>query len=237
MNAHDMEDLMNEPLFGAPMWSGTQPFGVGWPAISGPMSLSSRAGQAGVAGFNAPQFPPAGPMTNVSGPQLGGLSVPDVFGLVSSPTPMPQQSPFGASYGSGMPVGSPAFGTSAPLAGFGAPDFVSTYGIPALLAVIAARRGQPMGPTNDQECEDLIYDALEWLPAANEVEVRCEGGRVTLTGSVPHKRLKHDVGELAWVIPAVNDVQNNVTIATKRRSRGASRETESQHAAGARKQS
>ena len=88
------------------------------------------------------------------------------------------------------------------------------------------RRGQPLGPTNDQEIEDFIYDAFDLLPGTNDVEVRVEGGRATLTGSVPHKRLKRDVGEMAWTIPTLNDVQNNVTITQRRRSR-ASREGES----------
>lgn len=96
------------------------------------------------------------------------------------------------------------------------------------------RRGQPMGPTNDQECEDFLYDALELIPGTSEVEVRCDSGRATLTGSVHHKRLKRDLGEIAWTIPALNDVQNNITIATKRRSRG--RDTESQTPASGRKQ-
>jgi len=113
---------------------------------------------------------------------------------------------------------------------------VTAYGTPALLAAVAIRRGQPMGPSNDQECEDFIYDALELLPGTSEVEVRCENGRVTLTGSVHHKRLKRDVGEIGWAIPSVSDVQNNVTISTKRRSRGSSRETEP-HTGGGRKQS
>jgi hypothetical protein len=47
-----------------------------------------------------------------------------------------------------------------------------------------------------------------------------------LTGSVPHKRLKRDIGEIAWAIPGVNDVQNNLTIAARRRSRTANRESE-----------
>jgi osmotically-inducible protein OsmY len=93
-----------------------------------------------------------------------------------------------------------------------------------------------MGPSNDQECEDFVYDALEYLPGASEVEVRCEGGRVTLTGSVQHKRLKRDVGEIAWAIPVVSDVVNNVTLTTKRRSRGTGRESDS-HSGGSRKQS
>jgi BON domain-containing protein len=96
---------------------------------------------------------------------------------------------------------------------------------PSLLAAVAVRRGQPLGPTNDAELEDFIYDALDLIPGTSDVEARCEGGRVTLTGTVPHKRLKRDVGEIAWALPSVNDVQNTVTIAARRRSRGA-RETE-----------
>ncbi|HTK29005.1 MAG TPA: BON domain-containing protein [Vicinamibacterales bacterium] len=92
--------------------------------------------------------------------------------------------------------------------------------INALLMSVAARRGQPNGPTSDQEVEDFIYDALELVPGASDVEVRCDAGKATLTGTVQHKRLKHDVGEIAWAIPAVTDVQNNIAIATKRRARG-----------------
>ena len=101
-----------------------------------------------------------------------------------------------------------------------------TAGIPApaLLAAVAMRRGQPQGPTNDHEVEDFIYDAFELLPGAADVEVRCEGGRATLTGNVQHKRTKRDIGEIAWAIPALNDVQNNVTITSRRRTRGTGRE-------------
>lgn len=95
------------------------------------------------------------------------------------------------------------------------------YGVDAasLVSAIAVRRGQPQGPVNDQDVEELIYDTLEWLPGGGDVEVRSENGRVTLTGSVPHKRTKRDVGEIAWAIPAVQDVQNSVAIASRRRAR------------------
>jgi BON domain-containing protein len=97
-------------------------------------------------------------------------------------------------------------------------------GVPAaaLLATVALRRGQPQGPSNDQEVEDFIYEALELLPGTSDVEVRCDSGRATLAGVVHHKRIKHDVGELAWAIPGLIDVQNNVTIASRRRARAAS---------------
>ena len=122
---------------------------------------------------------------------------------------------------------SPAFGPTAV-------DFSAGITPQALLQTVAMRRGQPAGPVNDQDAEDFIYDALDLLPGANDVEVRCESGRVTLTGTVPHKRVKRDVGEVVWAIPIVNDVQNNATIATRRRSRPQGREAETS-TGGARK--
>jgi hypothetical protein len=102
----------------------------------------------------------------------------------------------------------------------------------AAVAAVAMQRGQPSGPSNEQEIEDFIYDALELVPGANDVEVRCEAGRVTLSGNVQHKRIKREVGEVAWAIPLVSDVQNNLTIATRRRSRVGGRESETQPAGG-----
>ena len=113
------------------------------------------------------------------------------------------------------------------------PDGVTA---PALLAAIAMRRGLPQGPTNDHDVEELLYDAMELVPGASDVEVRCESGRVTVTGNVPHKRIKRDVGELAWAIPAITDVQNTITI-TGRRRRPFGRENEQQPAGQSRKQS
>ena len=126
----------------------------------------------------------------------------------------------------GLPFGAPMstlatepYGTLPPLVALGGPDTGAGVTAPMLLAAVAMRRGQPLGPTSDQEVEDFIYDALDFLPGTSEVEVRCEGGRATLTGTVQQKRFKRDVGEIAWAIPSVNDVQNNVAIAARRRSR------------------
>jgi len=110
---------------------------------------------------------------------------------------------------------------------FGVADIPVGVTAPALVSAIAIRRGQPAGPTSDPEIEDFIYDALELLPGSNEVEVRCDGGRTSLMGTVTQKRLKRDIGEIAWAIPSINDVQNNITIAPRRRSRGQNRDTES----------
>jgi len=159
------------------------------------------------------------------------------FVPIGTPTASNAPAPFfppNAFQGSGLPLlpNLFAFGGAYPFApGFGGPSIAS------VLTAVAIRRGQPNGPGNDQELEDFVYDVFELLPGTNDVEIRCEGGRVTLTGNVQHKRLKHDVGEIVWAIPSVNDVQNNVAIATKRRARAASREPDQQQQGGsARKQ-
>jgi hypothetical protein len=105
----------------------------------------------------------------------------------------------------------------------------------AVVAAVAMRRGQPAGPTTDAEIEDFLYDAFDLIPGTSDVEVRCEGGRVTFTGNVPNKRHKRDVGELAWAIPSIIDVQNNVTITARRRSRGSGRESDTHSPGQARK--
>src|SRR5262245_61703210 len=83
-----------------------------------------------------------------------------------------------------------------PPGGF-ASQMLPTNSAPMLVAAVAMKRGQPHGPTNDQEVEEVIYDALELFPGAVDVDVRCESGRIVLSGTVSHKRLKHDVGEIA----------------------------------------
>jgi hypothetical protein len=115
-------------------------------------------------------------------------------------------------------IGAMPLGATIPA--YGGTEVALGVPVAALLATVAVRRGQPLGPSNDQEIEDFIYDALELLPGSSEVDVRCEGGRVSFTGTVHYKRLKRDVGEIAWAIPGVNDVHNTITIAARRRARG-----------------
>jgi len=134
----------------------------------------------------------------------------------------------------------PGFPAPAPFASnlFGVPiaDATGTITAASLLAFVAVRRGQPQGPANDTEVEEFIYDALDVLPGAADVDIRCEGGRVTLTGSVQHKRIKRDVGEIAWAIPGLQDVQNSISITSRRRARAAGREAETPASVPARKQ-
>ena len=231
---------MIEPLFGssAPNWAAVPSPGFVWlqtamgsrPAPFGPSGPGSPTNQQGTVGL--------------SGPVLQSSFPGSPYG------PLPQ--PYGFGAGFAAPV-QPALGFGAPGPTSGMLSAVSgPYGLQAvtpftqefpwgvsasaILTAVAMRRGQPMGPTTDQEVEEFLYDALELLPGTSEVDVRCEGGRAALTGNVQHKRLKHDVGEIAWAIPHISDVQNNVTIATRRRARSAQRENEPVSPAATRKQ-
>jgi hypothetical protein len=193
---------MIEPFFGSGAPMWTGIPSPGFAWPQGPASVGSRT--SGVTGFGMPPFVTPVPLSQ------------GVNGILAGPAD---------AYGYGAP-GIP--GVISALAG---PDVLNAPPARALVAAVALRRGQPMGPTNDQEIEEFIYDAFEMLLGTNEVEVRVDGGRATLTGSVAHKRLKRDVGEVAWAIPSIADVQNNVTIVGRRRAR-AGRETEQPAPAG-----
>ena len=248
---------MSEPFFGSvshsPIWPGIQSPAVGF--LQTPVGIGSRSIGIGSEGFGSQPIAQQPPTTAFSS---GGQVFPSVSAMPVGGQPLNYpltQQPYG--FGGGMVTvplqgstfGQPAAGLAiAPSMGlFAQPGGLPTFGgyeapvgvtAPALLAAVALRRGQPLGPTNDRELEEFIYDALDLLPGANDVEVRCEGGRVTLTGVVQHKRLKRDAGEIAWAMLGVNDVVNNINIAARRRPRATEREPEAQPAgaASARKQ-
>jgi hypothetical protein len=217
---------MTEPLFGqvAPIWPAAPFPGFAW--VQTPMAPGSQS----IGALSHPIAGPQGPS-----PFMGGLmpNVPtastrpgEAYGFSSGAAPGLS----GPNFGVGLTVVPTAVGATLPM--FAGQENTVGVTAPALVAAIAMRRGQPVGPTNDQEIEDFIYDALDLFPGAGEVEVRCDGGRETLTGSVSQKRLKRDAGEIAWAIPGINDVQNNVTIAARRRSRASIRESEPPIVAG-----
>ncbi|MGH9142745.1 MAG: BON domain-containing protein [Vicinamibacterales bacterium] len=160
-----------------------------------------------------PLFAPTSSIwTPIPSPGFGWYQMPP--GIANRPSG-PSPSPFG-----GVPIGMPELSAQ------------------SLVAAVAQRRGQPQGPVTDQDVEEFLYDTFELLAGAGDVDLRCESGRVTLTGTVAHKRLKHDLGEIVWAIPAVTDVQNTVAIAARRRGRPAPgpREGEGPSNAPARKQ-
>jgi hypothetical protein len=192
-----------------------------------------------------PFFGSGTPMwTGIPSPGYGWPQAPPSFG--SNPAGVPPyvtpisfpQGPNGiAGINPGLtdPYGYGAIGIQGVVPALAGPEVLNGPSARALVVAVAVRRGQPMGPTNDQEIEEFIYDAFDMLLGANEVELRLDNGRATLTGGVANKRLKRDVGEIAWAIPGIADVQNNVTIVGRRRSR-AGRESESQPTPVGRKQ-
>lgn len=209
---------MNELPFGSvpSLWPMVPP--LTWPQVASPMN---RPG--GTVFGSQPIQPSTIASTPFRSAQNFAAPTPEPYGLWGAAMPLAQ--PFLGGVGAGFGPFANPFGVP-----MGYPGFVPP-GIPGLLAAVALRRGQPAGPTTDHETEDFLYDVLEVLAGTNEVEVRCEGGRAMLTGTVQHKRLKHDVGEIVWSIPTINDVQNNITISTKRRQRGG-REAEAQTSSG-----
>jgi hypothetical protein len=217
---------MVEPLFGSvsQLWPAMPAPAFGY--VQTPMPSAHRPFGAMSSGLPAQGPAPGGPLTAVP---TSNLMQVDPYAFAGGVLPVVA----GPSIGAGLSaVASSPLATGVPA--LTASEIAVGVTAPWLLTAVAMRRGQPLGPNNDLEIEDFISDAFDLLPGTNDVEVRVEGGRATLTGSVPHKRLKRDVGEIAWTIPTVNDVQNNVTIAQRRRSR-TSREGESP-AVAARKQ-
>ena len=188
-------------------------------------------------------------LTGMPSPGFGWSQSPFLFanrqlgmgaeGMAFPPPSSQASTPFGVGPAPGFGVG-PAPGGPFPVSpwpwSYGAPP--NAYAAPgvdiaaALLSAVALRRGRPQGPTNDREVEDFVYDAFELLPGTDDVEIKCERGRVTVTGSVLQKRLKRDVGEICWTIPVVNDVQNNVNIATRRRARSGGSQEQPQGSGG-----
>jgi hypothetical protein len=161
---------MTEPFFGtaSPLWAGSPSPGFGW--LQTPIAAAHR------------------PLAQVGGPL--GLTQPPIStpllldqpGLGPGPASGPGTGLGNPSFMSGITIAPTALASSPYMTYFG-PEVTTSVTAPALLAAVAARRGQPMGPTNDQEIEDFVYDALELLPGTNEIEVRSEGGRVLLTGN------------------------------------------------------
>ena len=217
---------MIEMMFGSgsPMWTPMQSSGIAYQ----PVGLGSRP--LGATVFSSPVGGGIAPgSTGASGLSMAGSLSPTTYGYGGAATLSAPQNLAGP----GLAVAYP-FALNPQGASLADPTGVVTAS--SLLGAVAIRRGQPQGPTNDLEVEEFIYDALELLPGAADVEIRCESGRVTLSGSVPHKRTKRDAGEIAWAIPALQDVQNNLSITSRRRARTLGREAETPAASSGRKQ-
>ena len=68
----------------------------------------------------------------------------------------------------------------------------------------------------------MIYDSLDadpLIPSDVDVNVDVNAGVVTLTGTVPTKRMKHAAGDDAWWIPNVVDVNNMLKVEGRKERR------------------
>lgn len=127
--------------------------------------------------------------------------------------------------GYSFPQGLPWYGPTYPWSTQGYPGFPQTYP--------GAMQGfypgyQAMTFPDDEQIREMIYDALDadpLVPFDSDINVEVTGGLVTLAGTVPNKRIKHAVGDDAWWIPGVWDVNNQLEITGRARAR-AERPTE-----------
>ena len=82
------------------------------------------------------------------------------------------------------------------------------------------------GIASDDDIKDMVltsFDADPRIPYDSDITVDVTGGIVTLTGTVPNKRIKHAAGDDAWWIPDVVDVNNELEVLGRRESASSAR--------------
>ena len=141
---------MAEPLFGTapPIWSAVPFPGPAW------FQTPVAGGRPIAEGIVNPQGFAAGLQGAIIGPQGQGA--------------------LGNGMVSGIPMPGPSFSPAGPLAG--RQDMAGGVTATALVLAVALRRGQPAGPTSDQEIEDFLttrsiscLDRATWSHGATQV--------------------------------------------------------------------
>ena len=148
----------------------------------------------------------------------------------------------GMGYGYGMPFG---YGMGMGQ-GFNPYAFGNPYGVGGGYAPTPVELGWGLGglrrwggtyspqfvttglPTDDETVE-MIYDAIDAdpvVPFDADIDVECDAGTVTLTGTVMSKEIKHAAGDDAWWIPGVDDVHNDLQVVSRRHERTTSHREE-----------
>lgn len=72
---------------------------------------------------------------------------------------------------------------------------------------------------DDAEIKYFVENAIDndpVIPAHADISVAVQNGVVTLTGTVPNKRIKHAAGDDAWWVPPVLDVHNEIKVVPRR---------------------
>lgn len=110
-------------------------------------------------------------------------------------------------------------------AGFGMPGYPLPMPPTAMPMGYRPRMlGAFAGPATDEQIRDMVYESLDAdpiIPYDAAIDVDVVGGVVSLTGTVPNRRIKHAAGDDAWWIPSVVDVNNNLQVARPRRGAAA----------------
>ena len=108
------------------------------------------------------------------------------------------------------------FGGNNGFGGYGNPWY--GYGtFPYMPMPVAPTVGWPQA--NDAEIKYFVENALDndpEIPPHANIGVDVHNGVVTLTGTVPNKRIKHAAGDDAWWIPPVLDVHNEINVVSRR---------------------
>lgn len=76
------------------------------------------------------------------------------------------------------------------------------------------------GVASDDEIKEMVLTALDAdprIPFDSDINVDVTAGIVTLSGTVPNKRIKHAAGDDAWWIPDVVDINNELQVTGGRR--------------------
>jgi len=72
-------------------------------------------------------------------------------------------------------------------------------------AEIGARLSRPAGRLDPSELAEERLDA-------SDVTVTVDGGKVTLEGTVPERRMKHYIEDLVDACPGVQDIDNRIRV-------------------------
>ncbi len=199
-----------------------------WPGAMGPMMGGPMPPQwPGAMGPMPPQMPGMmGPMN----PQMTGM-----MGPMMQPTygPIPGFiAPYGAFHCPACGYSGPEWHTGpSPSLGYAGPAFgpyagPGTWGLGGLRQWGGTYSPQftATGLPTDEEIEEMVYDAMDadpLIPYDADIDVSVDAGVVTISGTVPNKRIKHASGDNAWWVPGVVDVNNELAVSGRRKSRNA----------------
>jgi hypothetical protein len=80
-------------------------------------------------------------------------------------------------------------------------------------------------PMTDEELAYRVEQEIDndpSIPAHVSIDVEAQDGIVTLSGTVPNKRIKHAAGDDAWWLPQVIDVHNTIEVQPRKQRAGTS---------------